>query len=191
MSMKLRCALSLAIAAALAAPVASAQSGDTTQSRRAGTPVQTTQTDAVMRESMITTNAPVREQLDETTPPPVAQVEEEEEAMRRDPRRALRITPRPPRTNADAQRSAWDELDADGDGRITRAEAEVNADFKSRFELLDADHDGVVTDVEYRASDRVNAARGRDDAARHDPTLNDGAGDTSRDPPPARTDSDD
>ena len=133
----------------------------------------------------------VREQLDETTPPPVAQVEEEEEAMRRDPRRALRIKPRPTRTAADAQRAAWSELDADGDGRITRAEAEVNADFKSRFELLDADHDGVVTDVEYRASDRVNAARGRDDAARHDPTLNDGAGDTSRDPPRARTDSDD
>ncbi|GHA83617.1 hypothetical protein [Cognatilysobacter bugurensis] len=184
-------ALSLAIAAALAAPIALAQSGDTTQTRRAGTPVQTTQTDAVLRESMITTNAPVREQLDEATPPPAAQVEEEEEAMRRDPRRALRIKPRPARAPAEAQREAWSELDADGDGRVTRTEAEVNADFKSRFELLDADHDGAVTDSEYRASGRVDATRGRDDAIRHDPTLNKGVGDNSRDPARERTDRDD
>lgn len=191
MSMKHTCAIALAITAALASPAAFAQSGDTTQARQAAPPTKATQTDAVLRESMITTNAPVREQIDENAAPPAAQVEEEEEAMRRDPRRALRIKPRPPRAAAEAQRAAWSELDADGDGRITRAEAEVNADFKSRFELLDADHDGVVTDIEYRASERVDATRGRDDAARHDPTLNRGVGDTSRDPPRARADSDD
>lgn len=190
MSIKRLCTLPLAITAVLAATAASAQSGDTTQSRQAGNPVQATQTDAIVRESLINANAPVQEELDDHPPAPVAQEEEEEEAMRRDRRRALRITPRPPRDAAAAHRLAWDELDADGDGRITRTEAEVNADFKSRFELLDADHDGVVTDVEYRASDRVNATRGRDDAAHHDPTLNEGTGDTSRDPPQARTDSD-
>lgn len=170
----------LALAGALAAPVASAQSGDTTQSRQAGNPVQATSTDATLRESMITTNAPVHGQLDERSPPPVSPVEEEEEAMRRDPRRALRITPRPPRTPPAAQRLAWDELDADGDGRITRAEAELNADFKTRFDAIDADHDGVVTDLEYRASGRAEGMRGRDDATRHDPTLRDG----TRDAPP-------
>lgn len=177
----------LPLALALATPAALAQSGDTTQSRQTDRPVQTTQTDAVLRESMITTNAPVRERLEESTPPPVAQVEEEEEAMRRDKRRALRINPRPPRDASAAQRLAWDELDADGDGRITRAEAEVNAAIKSRFDEIDADHDGVVTEAEYRASGRTGATRGRDDAARHDPTLEDGVGDNSREPPCART----
>lgn len=183
MSHRLRLAPPLAITLALVLPVVSAQSGDTT-SRRAGSPVQATQTEAVLRESMITVNAPVREQLDADAPPPVAQVEEEEEAMRGDKRRALRITPRPPR--AATQRMAWAELDADGDGRITRAEAEVNAGFKSRFESLDANHDGVVTEVEYRADGRRDGWRGRDDATRHDPALDADVGDDSRTPPRPR-----
>ncbi|MFC0676784.1 hypothetical protein ACFFGH_02810 [Lysobacter korlensis] len=185
--------LAIATLAALAAPTVCAQSGDTTQVRQATATNQATQTGAVVRESLLTTNAPVGEQLDQRTPPPVAGAEEEEEAMRRDRRRALKLNLKPPRAaaaSAAAQRGAWSELDADGDGRVSLAEGEVNADFKSSFEMMDADHDGFVSDVEYRAHARANATRGRDDAVRHDPTLRSGVGDTSRDPEAVRTDDD-
>ncbi|WP_222565357.1 hypothetical protein [Novilysobacter antarcticus] len=50
----------------------------------------------------------------------------------------------------------WDELDADGDGRISRSEGSANPDFDSNFEMTDADGDGYVTRAEEDASDRAN-----------------------------------
>lgn len=145
--------LAFALSAALAAPAAWAQSGDTTQTQ------QTTQTEAVVREQLLTTNAPVAEQLDETRPPPVSEGmnEEEEEAMRRDRRPPGRAASKP----AAGARGAWAELDANGDGRISVVEGDADADFKSNFEMMDADQDGYVSDTEYRA--RQGAAGRGDD----------------------------
>ena len=50
----------------------------------------------------------------------------------------------------------WDELDADGDGRISLSEGSANPDFDSNFEMTDADGDGYVTRAEEDASDREN-----------------------------------
>lgn len=145
--------LAFALTAALAAPAALAQSGDTTQ-RRQSTP--TTQTDAVVREQLLTTNAPVAEQLDETRPPPVSNAleEEEEEAMRRDRRlpERNRARTRVADESVPARRDLWSELDVNGDGRISVVEGEADADFRSNFEMMDADEDGYVTDAEYRSS---------------------------------------
>lgn len=156
--------LALALTAALAAPLTYAQSGDTTQTRNQQV-TQTTQTDAVVREQLLTTNAPVAEELDETRPPPVSEgiEEEEEEAMRRE-RRPSERTGEPTRAadeSAPARRDVWMQLDANGDGRISVVEGDANADFKSNFEMMDADHDGYVSDAEYRA--REGAAAERDD----------------------------
>ena len=51
---------------------------------------------------------------------------------------------------------SWDELDADGDGRISRSEGSANPDFDSNFEMTDVDGDGYVTRAEEDASDRAN-----------------------------------
>lgn len=151
--------LALALTAALAAPVVFAQSGDTTQKQQT---TQTTQTDAVVREQLLTTNAPVAEQLDETRPPPVSEgmEEEEEEAMRRD-RRPTERTGTPTRAadeSAPARRDIWSELDVNGDGRISVIEGDANADFKSNFEMMDADQDGYISDAEYRDGSRDDDA---------------------------------
>jgi hypothetical protein len=144
--------LAFALTAALAAPIALAQSGDTTQ-RRQVTPA--TQTEAVVREQLLTTNAPVAEQLDETRPPPVSNAldEEEEEAMRRDrrPPERNRARTRVADESVPARRDLWSELDVNGDGRISVVEGEANADFKSNFEMMDTDDDGYVSDAEYRS----------------------------------------
>lgn len=160
--------LAFALAAVLAASAVLAQSGDTTQKRQK---TQTTQSDTVVREQLLTTNAPVAEQLDETRPPPVsgAVEEKEEEAMRRDrrpPERArARAQTRAADESAPARRDLWSELDVNGDGRISVVEGEANADFKSNFEMMDADEDGYVSDAEYRSSRDMEDDRkgGRDD----------------------------
>ncbi|HZH42759.1 MAG TPA: hypothetical protein VEY50_01555 [Lysobacter sp.] len=53
-----------------------------------------------------------------------------------------------------AMRGVWATLDTDGDGRISRTEGGVDADFKANFEMMDADKDGFVTDTEYRSGAR-------------------------------------
>jgi hypothetical protein len=147
---RMKSTFALALTAALGAPAAFAQSGDTTQTQQA----QTTQTDAVVREQLLTTNAPVAEQLDETRPPPVSEgmEEEEEEAMRRDrrPTGRARAQTRAADESAPARRDLWSQLDANGDGRISVVEGDASADFKSNFEMMDADQDGYVSDAEYR-----------------------------------------
>lgn len=50
----------------------------------------------------------------------------------------------------------WDELDADGDGRISRSEGSANPDFDSNFEMTDADSDGYVTQEERDARSKLD-----------------------------------
>ncbi|SBV37176.1 Calcium-binding EF-hand-containing protein [uncultured Stenotrophomonas sp.] len=58
-------------------------------------------------------------------------------------------------TAADAAASgngqSWDSLDTDGDGAVSRAEAQAHAGLASVFDAADADKDGTLTSDEYRA----------------------------------------
>jgi Ca2+-binding EF-hand superfamily protein len=63
-----------------------------------------------------------------------------------------------PNANANAaahseagMRQAWAVLDADGDGRISLAEAAADAAWAESFGRLDADGDGFISESEYRA----------------------------------------
>lgn len=71
-----------------------------------------------------------------------------------------------PRMNVDKR---FAELDKDGDGKVTKAEAE--AAHKARFEQMDANKDGVVDEAEmaaHRASNRAGAGRRAPRALRMD-----------------------
>jgi len=59
-------------------------------------------------------------------------------------------------TAADAAAAAsgdqsWESLDTDGDGAISRTEAQAHAGLASIFDAADADKDGKLTTDEYRA----------------------------------------
>lgn len=57
----------------------------------------------------------------------------------------------------------WNELDADGDGRISRSEGSADPDFDSNFEMTDADSDGYVTQAEQDARDAANEPEPEED----------------------------
>ena len=48
-------------------------------------------------------------------------------------------------------RDVFSRLDTDGDGRISTAEAALDAGFNTMVSAMDADGDGFVTEAEYRA----------------------------------------
>ena len=58
------------------------------------------------------------------------------------------------------ERAAFEEVDADGDGAVTRAELEAHraARAAERFARFDADGDGLVTEAELTARGRARAA---------------------------------
>jgi hypothetical protein len=57
-------------------------------------------------------------------------------------------------TNSDISTSMFNQLDTNHDGRVSAAEARVDAGFNGRFSALDADHNGYVS------SDELTAASG-------------------------------
>lgn len=65
------------------------------------------------------------------------------------------------------QRDAWMRLDADGDGRISPTEADVDSSFDAGFDAMDSNDDGFVSDAEYRAYAKVDASQGAAHAAAH------------------------
>lgn len=65
------------------------------------------------------------------------------------------------------QRDTWARLDADGDGRISATEADLDATFDGDFTAIDTDKDGFVSDAEYRAFAKVDASQGAANAAAH------------------------
>ena len=58
------------------------------------------------------------------------------------------------------ERARLKHVDADGDGRISKKEAEAVPRLKERFEALDADHDGFLSREEIRAGAREGRGRG-------------------------------
>jgi Ca2+-binding EF-hand superfamily protein len=69
------------------------------------------------------------------------------------------------------QRDVWAKLDTDGDGQISTTEGEVDADFKSNFDMMDANDDGLVSDSEYRLAAKTTGdpgtAQGAANASSH------------------------
>lgn len=60
----------------------------------------------------------------------------------------------------DSAAGAVQQLDADHDGRISRAEARRDPALAKRFDVLDANRDGVLDAAELAASDHQAATRG-------------------------------
>ena len=112
-------------------------------------------------EALLNTNAPPGQdappppRLNETTPPPSEDVEQRAMEAPRPPT-PKRDAARSGRPEADAERGNFDQLDTNGDGRISGAEGRVVADFKANFEMMDADDDGFVTQAEFRARARAD-----------------------------------
>jgi Ca2+-binding EF-hand superfamily protein len=46
----------------------------------------------------------------------------------------------------------WKKLDTDGDGRISKAEAQAHPRLAEHFDAIDANHDGFITPDEMRAA---------------------------------------
>lgn len=156
--------LTVALASALVAPFAAAN-GLVDADPAASAQVETTQSELDEEAST------------EALPPQVNPVEEREQDV--DPRAPIddaaedpmsAVPPPPPPVQSQdatqavdhsdvAQRARWAGIDADGDGRISAAEAAVDADFSANFEMMDGDGDGFVTDAEFRAHAKANPPR--------------------------------
>ena len=132
--MKTRSILTLAIAATLATPIAFAQSGSTGTSDTLGS------------------------QQGKTAQQQGQSTEQQDSSMRNDRARTHGAAQAATHSMA-ASRAVWATLDTDG--RISRTEGEVDAGFKSNFDMMDADKDGFVSDTEYRA-------HAKHDKSRHD-----------------------
>jgi Ca2+-binding EF-hand superfamily protein len=57
--------------------------------------------------------------------------------------------------DAKAAGGVFQALDADGDGKISKSEAESNQSFASSFDKLDGNSDGFVTKREYQRNTRT------------------------------------
>ena len=144
MKAPIRTLMSLALATALAAPVALAQ----TDTRQEVADPQAT----------------------DALPPQVNPAEVAEQGV--DPRLPVAddaedpmsaVPPPPPRTDAQAsghahvaERSRWTELDVDGDGRVSAEEGRADAELRTGFEAMDADRDGFVSEAEFGAGASVD-----------------------------------
>ena len=144
MKAPIRTLMSLALATALAAPVALAQ----TDTRQEVADPQAT----------------------DALPPQVNPAEVAEQGV--DPRLPVAddaedpmsaVPPPPPRIDAQAsghahvaERSRWTELDVDGDGRVSAEEGRADAELRTGFEAMDADRDGFVSEAEFGAGASVD-----------------------------------
>ena len=158
MKAPIRTLMSLALATALAAPVALAQ----TDTRQEVADPQAT----------------------DALPPQVNPAEVAEQGV--DPRLPVAddaedpmsaVPPPPPRIDAQAsghahvaERSRWTELDVDGDGRVSAEEGRADAELRTGFEAMDADRDGFVSEAEFGAGASV------DDGATDADAMDQGAG---------------
>lgn len=139
--MNTRSLLAVALATALFPPLVLAQSltGETDDSGRP----------AIQAESELAEQdlPPQVNEAEADTDPRVPTVEDLEDPMRAPiPPQHAPPEPSPAPDPVDADR--WQQLDTDGDGRISAEEGQVDADFGSNFEMMDVDHDGYVDEGE-------------------------------------------
>jgi len=197
--MKPRNLLAIALTTALLSPVAMAEKGGVqvtgnataqatqtlptqanpqaaTDLPRPTLPPQASQkaTDAVTQKNKnVTTTTPPTTTTTDTTTTAATDTDTDEAPM---------TTPKAPPTqsqgaahaaahSAVVQRDVWAKLDTDGDGQISVAEGDVDADFKTSFATMDSNGDGFISSTEYRAGAKEvgggNTATGSTDAAQH------------------------
>ncbi|MGH8083987.1 MAG: hypothetical protein ACREPV_01750 [Lysobacter sp.] len=163
--------LVVALATALAAPIAAATGLD------GAAPLATAQSETTqgeLDEAEATEALPPQvnppetgeQELDPRAPP----VEDVEDPM-------STVPPPPPMQSQDAMPPAdpanvardprWVELDANGDGRIDAQEGAADADFNASFAMMDGDGDGFVTEAEFRAHGQGDDGM-KHDGMRHD-----------------------
>jgi hypothetical protein len=65
------------------------------------------------------------------------------------------------------QRDVWARLDADGDGKISAIEADVDTRLDGDFAAMDRDADGFVTNAEYSTFAKADTGQGAASAASH------------------------
>lgn len=58
------------------------------------------------------------------------------------------------------QQLTWADLDADGDGNLSREEAAAHPALSAAFDQIDADGDGVITPQEYQAYEAAQQGAG-------------------------------
>lgn len=182
MNIRTRTLLVVALATALQAPAALAQVSPG-QERQGSTRLMNRFTDLIASaaaqsserssEALLNTNAPIGSdspppvpRLNETTPPPIEEVEERAMQPAKPPGQVRDATEK----SSDAtqgSRGNFEQIDTNGDGRISAAEGQVVADFKANFEMMDADRDGYVSDAEFRADSNARR-KDRDDAENAD-----------------------
>lgn len=142
--MKTRSLLAIAASTLLAAPLAFAQSGSTSTSDTLG---QTTGT------GQGTTGTATQQQTQDATGDAAQGANR---ALTNDRAQSTQGAAEAATHSMATARGVWQTLDTDGDGRISRAEGGVDAQFQSNFEMMDADKDGFVSDAEYRTHARAH-----------------------------------
>lgn len=105
-------------------------------------------------------------------PPPVSDVDDrmnpvdpEVDAMTQDPMQDQTTDPAmqdPTMQDRGMEDDRWATLDSDGDGRISREESQVDADFNANFDMMDANGDGFVSDSEFQVGAQVEPEEGDD-----------------------------
>ena len=151
MNIRTRSLMAVALATALAAPLAFAQT-ETTQD--------------VLDQQEATDALPPQVNPDEVAEqgvdPRLPVADDVEDPM-------SAVPPPPPQVDAQAsgeahvaERSRWSDLDLDGDGRISAEEGRADAELRTGFEAMDADSDGFVSEAEFGASSGSDSAAGED-----------------------------
>jgi len=166
MDIRTRSLLAVALATALAAPLAAAQT-------------ETTQQQLDRQETAETLPPQVNpNESDQSIDPRLPVADEAEEPM----------TAVPPPARSDAQSTLhtdvapdrWSRLDADADGRISKSESAAEAGFGAGFAEMDSDGDGFVSRAEFDAHQGASPQPMNDDSMDHDGMDHEGMRDRDR-----------
>lgn len=143
--------LVVALATALAAPIAAADAAGLPQSETTQSELDETEATEALPPQVNPTEVG-EQQIDPRMPP----VDDAEDPMTSPPPPApppmqSQDGMSPPDAGNVVHDGRWAELDANGDGRIDASEGAADADFSAGFAMMDGDDDGFVTQAEFRA----------------------------------------
>ncbi|MGQ4660358.1 hypothetical protein [Lysobacter sp. F6437] len=167
MNTRTRNLLMVALATALAAPVAVAQTETTQQ-----------QLDRQDAAEELPPQVNPNETADQPVDPRLPVADEAEDPMS--------AVPPPARSDAqstlrtDVAPDRWTRLDADADGRISKAESAADAEFSTGFAAMDSDGDGFVSRAEFDAGQGSDRQGVGDDSMDHDGMDHEGMHDRDR-----------
>ena len=159
--------MAVAMATALASPLAFAQlapvagaTGQATSTATAQVGTNATAPTLPTKTAAAATDAQVRK----TAPPPTKKVASDAK-MRDDTKIAGAASSDSSAGTNPGKGNWWNDADTDGDGKLSLAESAANAGLNSRFADIDTDKDGFVTNEEYRKFYTSQASQGETHAA--------------------------